>query len=212
MSYKVYRHISPDGKCYIGLTQQTLGKRFQRGLGYKPTSRFGRAIAEFGWDSFRTEILSICEQRLDAELDEVSFISLYRSTDPAKGYNVEAGGLTSYAMSEEGRRRISQRMLADNNPSRRFGSPMKGKKHTAETKRKMSEAAKQRHIPCSDTKRHCLRESHAFEKRAVYCLERDTIYPGIHEAAEAAGCKATKICAVCKGRRRSTGGLHWRYA
>ena len=75
----------------------------------------------------------------------------------------------------------------------------------------MSESAKKRHTPCSETKRAVLRESLSHVKRRVVCVETQEVFNGIHEAAEAKGLTATKICAVCKGRRRTTGGYHWEY-
>ena len=56
-TYYVYRHISPNGKSYIGITKQEPTRRFQNGNGYKTQRAFYRAIQKYGWDSFKHEIL-----------------------------------------------------------------------------------------------------------------------------------------------------------
>lgn len=211
MSYTVYMHTSPSGKRYIGITGRRLSKRFDCGRGYQHCPHMKAAIKKYGWENFKTTILSEGLDKLSAEIDEVSYIAAFRTNDPDFGYNITGGGEHAGELSPEGRARLSDRMRGDKNPSRRFGSPMCGKKHSEEARRKMSIAASKRHTPCSEGKRLTLREAHAPEKRAVVCVETGTVYAGIHEAAEATGLAATKICAVCKGRRHMTGGYHWRY-
>lgn len=212
MSYTVYKHTSPSGKVYIGITGRRPTKRYDNGRGYAHCPHMAAAIAKYGWDSFSHDILSTGLTKLEAEIDEVSFISAFKSNDPEYGYNITSGGEHASEMTPEGRERLRSRMLGDNNPNRKYGPPMLGRKHTDESKRKMSAAAKQRHTPCSEKTRKAIRESHAFEKKAVLCVETGITFPGIHEAAEATGLSATKICSVCKGRRHTTGNLHWRYA
>ena len=211
MSYTVYKHTSPSGKVYIGITQQRPSKRFQRGGGYKHCPHMREAVKKYGWDAFRHEILETGLTRTDAEIEEVTYIAVFKSTNPQYGYNISSGGGTTQ-MSEEGKERLRARMTGDNNPARKYGSPMLGKKHTDEAKKKMSASASKRHVPCSESRRLAIREGHAFEKKPVVCVETGVVYNGIHEAAEANGLQATKICSVCKGRRHTTGNLHWRYA
>ena len=42
--YKVYMHICPNGKKYIGITQQDVLKRWNYGNGYKGCVLFYKAI------------------------------------------------------------------------------------------------------------------------------------------------------------------------
>ena len=53
-------------------------------------------------------------------------------------------------------------------------------------------------------------ESSPLSKR-VECVETGKIYNCMKTAAEDTGCFATAITAVCKGKRKTTGGYHWRY-
>lgn len=54
----------------------------------------------------------------------------------------------------------------------------------------------------------------AAQKRATPILqvETGTVYPSIRAAADAVGGRPGSICAVCKGRRNTAYGYHWRYA
>lgn len=209
-AYVVYKHTDPEGLVYIGITQKLPRKRFDYGRGYKHNRRFNEAIERIGWDNFKHDILAEGLTREEAETLEAQYIAEYRSTDPAFGYNVKTGGTYGKGITEEARQHLSEIMRGDNNPSRRFGSPMKGKKHNEVTRQKMSAAASARVCRIVTAKtRAKLRE--AQKKRAVIDLETGTVYDGIHEAAEATGLTPTKICAVCKGKRKTTGGKRWAY-
>ena len=208
MSYTVYRHTCPEGKVYIGITARNPKKRFSSGYGHNVYMR--EALAKYGWDGFKTEILRTGLTRQEAEAEEVRLIAEHRSTDRRFGYNMESGGSGPGRMGKEARRTLSERMKGDGNPTRKYGHPMQGKHHTAESRLRMSISAHTR------TRRETTDEMRANMRAAqVTRPVRETgsgrEYNGIHEAAEATGLTATKICAVCKGKRKSTGGLHFEY-
>ena len=52
MNYKVYVHISPNGKRYYGITKQEIEKRWRNGKGYSNNDHFTNAINYYGWDNF----------------------------------------------------------------------------------------------------------------------------------------------------------------
>ena len=97
--YRVYKITSPDGKAYVGLTRTSLNKRWwshitlanQEKLKLKP---LGQAIRTFGKENFTLEILSDNLTRQEGELQEIHFISLYKTTDPEYGYNTLSGDNT----------------------------------------------------------------------------------------------------------------------
>lgn len=91
--YTVYKHTAPNGKVYIGITGQKPEQRWANGNGYKHNTYFYRAIRKYGWENIKHEI--ICQGPLSAAQAgavEKSFIHLYDSTNPDKGYNHSTGG------------------------------------------------------------------------------------------------------------------------
>ena len=212
--YTVYKHTSPSGKVYIGITRQRPSKRYCGGNGYRHCSHMQAAINKYGWEQFTHEVLftGLCHE--EAEAKERELIRLYESDDPKKGYNIApGGGVKKGEMPAVTRAKLRAHMLGDNNPTRRYGHPFLGKRHTDEAKAAMKQAAKERiRTPCSDEKRAKLHEANAELQTPVICKDTGAIYEGIRAAAKITGLSATKICAVCRGKRKSTGGLRWEYA
>lgn len=209
-SYTVYKHTGPTGKVYIGITSKRPEKRWDNGNGYKHCPHMAAAVKKYGWENIRHEILATGLTKEEAETMEVKLIAAHKSNDRRYGYNTDAGGSAPGRMAEESRRKIAASMMGDLNPTRRYGHPMQGKRHTLESRAKMSASAKARtNRVCTTETRAKLRTVQA--KKAVRCIDTGAEFPGIHEAAEATGLQATKICAVCRGKRKSTGGIRWEY-
>lgn len=124
--YYVYKHTSPCGKVYIGITRQTPSKRWHRGEGYKGCTYFYHAIHKYGWDNFTHEIICESLSKTEAEHMEQDLIAFYRSNDPEYGYNLMSGGGVHSTHSEETRQKISEAMLGKTNH--------KGHHHTQEVK------------------------------------------------------------------------------
>ena len=91
-NYTVYKHISPSGKIYIGITKQTPKDRWGNGTGYGNRNRISRAIQKYGWDSFTHEILFENLTKEEACQKEIELIAEYKSNNPEFGYNITAGG------------------------------------------------------------------------------------------------------------------------
>ena len=74
--YTVYKHISPSGKVYIGITSKKPEYRWNHGRGYKEIDQpvFYRAIKKYGWDNITHEILYSGLQEKDAKNLEISLI------------------------------------------------------------------------------------------------------------------------------------------
>ena len=54
--YVVYKHTTPSGKVYIGITGLKPERRWRNGNGYKDNEHFYRAILKYGWDNIKHEI------------------------------------------------------------------------------------------------------------------------------------------------------------
>lgn len=94
-NYTVYKHTNKEnGKVYIGITSQTVERRWQNGAGYARTY-FGNAIARYGWDGFTHEIVFSGLTKEAACKAEIDLIAHYRSNDREHGYNIAEGGNTA---------------------------------------------------------------------------------------------------------------------
>lgn len=97
MSYNVYKHTSPSGKVYIGITSLNVNERWANGKGYRNQKVFWRAIQKYGWGNFKHEILFTGLSEVDAKLKEIELIDFYKSNctkwqNPTYGYNSTDGG------------------------------------------------------------------------------------------------------------------------
>ena len=106
--YIVYKHTSPNGKSYIGITSQTTSERWGvNGSRYlKENSYFANAIRKYGWDNFSHDILASGKTKKEAIELERNLILLLRTQNKRYGFNVTAGGDGVENPSKEVRRRI----------------------------------------------------------------------------------------------------------
>ena len=175
-NYKVYVHINKiNNKKYVGITKQKpQGRWGNNGFRYKKQQKFYRAIQKYGWDNFEHIILYEHLTAEEAGEIEKQLIEKYDSYN--NGYNADLGGnVTNH--SPETLEKMRQSML--------------GKKHTEETKQKISNSK---------------------EKSRVYCIEKNKIYSSITEASKDTDTDASSIIKCCKGKMLTAGGYTWRYA
>lgn len=90
-NYKVYMHIFPNGKKYIGITKQSLKDRFDGGYGYR-NSPMKDAIKKYGWENVCHELIIENLSKEEACKKEIELIEFYKTTDIRYGYNVSKGG------------------------------------------------------------------------------------------------------------------------
>lgn len=108
-NYVVYKHTSPSGKVYIGITcQNPPEKRWMNGRGYKYNEYFSRAISKYSWQNFLHEILIENLTQQEAEQKEIELIAYYKSADRNFGYNLDLGGTGAGKVSEETKRKMSE--------------------------------------------------------------------------------------------------------
>lgn len=88
--YCLYKHISPSGKVYVGITSQNPSRRWSNGRGYKKNKFFFNAIKKYGWDNFQHYVLFENLSKSTAILLEKAFIKYYK--DLHKSYNITDGG------------------------------------------------------------------------------------------------------------------------
>lgn len=135
--YLVYRHVCPNGKCYIGQTCRKFKARCKGpGNGYKG-QLFYNAVQKYGWDNI--EHIVVCEHLTKKEADwlEIYLIRYYESDTIEHGYNLTKGGdgMRGFRLSEETKSKISKAHLGQI-------SPRKGVRLSEETKQKISKSKK----------------------------------------------------------------------
>lgn len=197
MNYTVYRHISPSGKVYVGITKRKPEYRWNNGKGYrKDQLLFHRAIKKYGWDNFTHEILYTNLTAKDAKNIEISLIRQYKAL--GMSYNITDGG-------DGGR-----------------GLHGKRGKHTEEAKRKMSISRKGLLVGSKNPMygRHETNpaygkfgKNHPASKRVIqFSTDGKKIkeWECLSDVERELNIKVTHITACCNGRQKTAGGYIWK--
>ena len=129
-TYKIYKHVFPNGKVYIGITSRDLNVRWDSGKGYGDTL-MGRAVKKYGWDNIKHYVLKGDFTESQAKTKERELIAKYHSMDYAYGYNQTAGGDGSlgYKHSDVAKKKMSQNHADVSG----LNNPFFGKHHSEET-------------------------------------------------------------------------------
>lgn len=175
--YSVYMHINKiNNKRYVGLTKQKCQERQRHdGVGYERQPKFQRAIQKYGQDNFDHIIIETNLTKKEASKLEKQLIAKYNCIE--NGYNVDPGGSTTNH-SKETLEKMRQSML--------------GKKHTQETKDKISQAKNNIKIP-------------------VLCITTNTVYESAKKAMDITGIDQSSIARCCKGISSHAGGYDQEY-
>lgn len=226
--YTVYKHISPSGKIYVGITKQLLNRRWQSGNGYKNNEYFYKAILKYGWDNFKHEILFTGLTREQAEAKEIELIKLYNSTDSQYGYNLREGGsICSFSEQSIEKMRFShlghkhtdeeKKKISKSLAGRKISSGMLGKKHSEKTKRLMGEAHKgivltdeQKQKISKSRQGKCVGEKNHKSKKVIN-LTTGEVFTTISDACNKYNLSHGNVISVCNGNRKTCGGYKWAY-
>ena len=224
MAYTVYKHTSPAGKVYIGITGADVKRRWKAGSPYKNNPHFYSAIKKYGWENFRHEILAVGLSKEDACEMEIRLIAEHQSTDPAKGYNHSKGGdktTLGYSLSAETRSKISHALKGKRlgiphtaEHAARIAAANRGRKVSDATKQKLREALGDRlqtEKARAKQKENTPRGAQHHRAKAVICLETGDAFPTIAAASKAYGIYRNGITECCEGRKATTHGYHWAY-
>ena len=155
--YRVYVHIFPNHKKYVGITSSsTLHRWGDHGQGYANQKLMWRAIQKYGWDNIQHIVIADNLSRKQACALEIQLIALFQSNKPRYGYNVSEGGDIPVPRSKETQKRINEKLrgrkLSDETRQKmsksRMGelNPFYGKHHSAETWEKIRTARKEKGV------------------------------------------------------------------
>lgn len=138
--YKATNKI--NSKCYVGQTVKDLSVRKKKHLYASKQYKycFYNAINKYGFDNFEWEVLCDCESGEEMDEMEFHYIKQYHSYKTENGYNMSLGGEggDNYTYNPN-KEKIIQNIK---NNWKINGHPWTGRKHTEESKEKMSKSHK----------------------------------------------------------------------
>lgn len=221
--YVVYKHTSPNGKVYIGITCRDVKKRWDNGRGYtySHNKHFESAIRKYGWINFKHEILASGLTKEEAEKMEVELIRSYDSTNPDKGYNIRSGGNANSKLSLKTRRMLSEMRMGEKNPMYGNHSPhpwqigvnngIVGENHPMYGRKGKDNPRYGMHH--TEEAKALMRE-HSANAKPVLCIETGIVYISAQDAFRKTGIQGNAISGVCrkKPHYNTAGGYHWEYA
>ena len=220
MNYKVYVHISPNGKRYYGITKRKVEVRWNNGKGYSNNDHFYKAINKYGWDNFKHIVIARGLTEEEAKWLEVELIREWDTTNREYGYNITKGGDSSSMDNEESRKKVSEANKGKKHTEehrKKISEVMKGHEITEETRKRMSEAKKgKKRKPFSEEHKQKMSEARKGENNPmatkVYCVELDMVFNTVTEASKFVGCNKSNISVVLRGKQKTAKGYHWIYA
>lgn len=100
-NYSVYKHTSPSGKVYIGITKNNPNIRWSNGHGYSRNKKFLNAILKYGWVNIKHEIILDKITKEHAIYTEKYLIRWYKIHQMS--YNITDGGEGTKGIKKEDR-------------------------------------------------------------------------------------------------------------
>ncbi len=91
-NWKMYIHIFPNGKYYVGTTSRSFEDRWDEGRGYNGQRVMRNAINRYRWENIIHVKFATGLTRKEAMNMEMLLIAKLHSNDRRYGYNVTAGG------------------------------------------------------------------------------------------------------------------------
>lgn len=176
MKYSVYAHVFPNGKAYVGITKQSVEKRWKNGKGYgKSQPIMRKAIKKYGWENIKH--ITLFEDLSVDEACEIEkhFINDLRLFDNSFGYNSCHGGEKNEP-NESTKKMISESIKnkwVDADFREKAMDGMSGKKRSLEARKHISEAQKKRfereeeRIKVGNSSRGCHRSEEAKRKTSI---------------------------------------------
>ena len=181
--YKVYMLEAPDGRVYIGMTSQNISNRCRKS-GYTGCPLMGKAVEEFGWDSFKTSVLGENLTKEEAEKLEKDMILKHDSTNPLNGFNVALGGNIPGRHTEN-----TLQKMSESQKGRIFTSA-----HKERLRKPKKDGAMKRSI-----------KQYTLDGKFV------RVYSSLAEAAEAVNAFAESIVRCCNHKQHTAKGFVWEY-
>lgn len=149
-NFLVYKHTSPSGKSYIGITSNL--KRRNKAHKHKSSgcTAFSSAIKKYGWNNISHTILATGLTLQAANHFEQFYIKHFDSLSP-NGYNLKTGGdvirfcedtLQKLRNAKGGEKNYWFGKNLSPETKQKMSEAAKGRRHTTDSKQKMSDSRK----------------------------------------------------------------------
>ena len=236
-----------NNKKYIGQTSNKLSNRHKQHIRESKNENrksynlpFHKAIRKYGIENFDLKILHFAESQEELDYFEYFFIRYYNSFVKQNGYNVADGGKGGNKFkgkTEEEMKKIfndeyKQKQSEAHMWQKGENNPMYGKKHSEQTKKRMSENHKgyegKRHTEeakkkIGESKKS--KKNHNYNKfgkdnpcsKKVCQYDKENnlikIWNSIKEASVELNIDSSHITKCCKGKKyyKTAGGFIWKY-
>lgn len=191
--YKITNLI--NNKVYIGQTRRSVEDRWRDHCTLtksKHKSLIRLAIAKYGQNSFKIEIIDTCSSLDELNTKESLYIQQYDCLSP-NGYNLDSGG-KAYNVHPDSKKKMSLAKIG------------KSSVHTIESRIKLSKS--KTGIKFSDNHKAALSKVRK-DKKSVKCIETATVYESYSHAARALGITVQRVSQCANGKRKSAHGYHF---
>lgn len=222
-SFCVYKHTSPSGKVYIGITCQKPEYRWNNGKGYGYNHYFMSAIQKYGWENIAHEVLAENLTKEQACILEIELIKQYDSCNPLNGYNATFGGECEIPCdSTRKKMSIAKKGKTAHNKGIKLpeiwiqhlkeshahvSEETRAKQRAAKLGKHLSESAKAKITGCNNVNFGKASPN----RKAVRCIDTGIVYESIKRAAEDNGAKIQNVSACCNGKAKTAKGLRFEF-
>lgn len=221
--YKIVNKI--NNKVYIGQTKyENINVRFSSHRSQLRKNLHTNEHLQKSWNKYKEEnfeftVLKKVNSYEDLDNEEKYYINYFKSFISQNGYNKTLGGHLTKEFSEETKEKIRIKALGRKH-SKETKAKMsllkkgkypwiKGKKYSEESKNKMSLSKKGKKTWNYGLKMNKDWSNH--RKKQIICLNNNVVYSSIHEAAVSLNLLESKISSVCRGIRNHTGNYKFKY-
>ena len=142
----IYKITSPSKKIYIGQSVDIIGRwNLYKKLRCKNQTYLYYSLKKYGFEKHKFEIICQCILE-DLNNLEKYYVDLYQTFNSKYGMNLKDGGGSKGVSSDATKLKQSASLKGENNP-------FYGKKHSEETRLKLSEIAKKRKLSVETKKK-----------------------------------------------------------
>jgi len=228
----IYKITNPEGKIYIGYSTDLQRRETQYSINNLSTQiLLKESIINYSWDNHKFDILEYCSSD-KLKIQEKYWIEFYKSYQ--NGLNMNKGGGGPLNHSEETKKKMSKpkpegfgRIISDIKKGKpqpqlllaKIGKPssFKDKKHTIESKEKMSQHRKgktyEEIFGDEESKIQKYNKSLPRKGKDIECINTGIIFTSIKEASKQLNINARSISNILIGTSNQTkSGLKFKYA